>query len=87
VINNEIAYFTKLGRGFEWKVYSHDQPADLLVHLRARGFRRIQESGINLARRLALNAPRRGALKIGRRFSAGICIPKRVPPPGGPGAI
>jgi GNAT superfamily N-acetyltransferase len=38
IIESEIAYFTKLQRGFEWKVYSHDEPADLLERLRQRGF-------------------------------------------------
>jgi GNAT superfamily N-acetyltransferase len=39
IIESEIDYFTKLNRSFEWKVYSHDEPADLLEHLRQRGFK------------------------------------------------
>jgi hypothetical protein len=39
IIESEIDYFTKLQRSFEWKVYSHDEPADLLERLRQRGFK------------------------------------------------
>ena len=35
----EIAYFESLGCNFEWKVYDHDQPADLRQRLAARGFK------------------------------------------------
>jgi hypothetical protein len=34
IVRAEIEYFSKLKRGFEWKVYSHDEPPDLLVQLR-----------------------------------------------------
>mgnify|MGYP000848181957 CR=1 FL=1 len=34
----EIEYFRKTGRPFEWKLYSHDTPADLKERLTARGF-------------------------------------------------
>lgn len=37
-IEGEIAHFGALGRSFEWKVYDHDQPADLRRRLAARGF-------------------------------------------------
>jgi GNAT superfamily N-acetyltransferase len=37
-IAREVAHFTSLGVGFEWKHYSHDQPADLADRLRAAGF-------------------------------------------------
>ena len=30
IVNAEIEYFTRLERDFEWKVYSHDEPPDLL---------------------------------------------------------
>lgn len=36
-IEREKAYFAALGRGFEWKVYDHDQPADLRQRLAAHG--------------------------------------------------
>jgi GNAT superfamily N-acetyltransferase len=39
IIESEIDYFTKLQRSFEWKVYSHDEPTDLLQRLRQRGFK------------------------------------------------
>ncbi|MFD7510315.1 GNAT family N-acetyltransferase [Streptomyces sp. NPDC059853] len=37
-IADQIRYFTDLGRGFEWKWYAHDGPADLGDRLRAAGF-------------------------------------------------
>lgn len=38
VIRAQVAHFTALGREFEWKLYSHDRPADLAGRLRAAGF-------------------------------------------------
>lgn len=38
VIREQIAYFDSLGRKFEWKVHSHDTPADLQTQLSAYGF-------------------------------------------------
>jgi GNAT superfamily N-acetyltransferase len=46
IVPGEIAYFTRLNRGFEWKVYSHDEPPDLLTQLRARGFRIGEEESL-----------------------------------------
>ncbi len=37
-IRAQIARFAELGREFEWKVYSHDTPADLKDRLLAHGF-------------------------------------------------
>lgn len=37
-IQAQIAYFRALGADFEWKLYSHDQPADLDSRLQAAGF-------------------------------------------------
>ena len=37
-IDEQIEYFTAVGCNFEWKVYDHDQPADLRPRLAARGF-------------------------------------------------
>ncbi|MBU0926531.1 MAG: GNAT family N-acetyltransferase [Spirochaetes bacterium] len=37
-IDGELAYFRGLRRSFEWKLYSHDEPADLKARLAARGF-------------------------------------------------
>jgi GNAT superfamily N-acetyltransferase len=39
IVDAEIGYFTGLNCEFEWKVYSHDEPPDLLAQLRNRGFR------------------------------------------------
>src|SRR5260370_5296143 len=38
VIANEFSSFAALRRSFEWKVYSHDEPPDLLTRLQDRGF-------------------------------------------------
>jgi GNAT superfamily N-acetyltransferase len=37
-IAEQVRYFTAMGRGFEWKVYGHDQPGDLPRRLQAAGF-------------------------------------------------
>jgi len=37
-IEGELAYFRALGRNFEWKLYSHDKPANLKARLAAHGF-------------------------------------------------
>lgn len=37
-IAEQIEYFTRLGREFEWKVYGHDLPTDLGRRLGAAGF-------------------------------------------------
>jgi GNAT superfamily N-acetyltransferase len=39
IVDAEIGYFIGLHCEFEWKVYSHDEPPDLLAQLRNRGFR------------------------------------------------
>jgi predicted N-acetyltransferase YhbS len=38
VIAEEVAHYRALRVEFEWKVYSHDQPADLLDRLKREGF-------------------------------------------------
>ncbi|MER6565947.1 GNAT family N-acetyltransferase [Streptomyces sp. NPDC001093] len=38
-IRDQVAYFTGLGRDFEWKLYGHDRPDDLGARLLAAGFR------------------------------------------------
>ncbi len=38
VIDGELSYFSKLGLRFEWKLYSHDRPADLKLRLASHGF-------------------------------------------------
>ena len=37
-IDTELAWFGAQGRGFEWKLYGHDRPADLKERLVAHGF-------------------------------------------------
>lgn len=37
-IEEQLAYFQNIGRPFEWKVFSYDQPTDLKERLAARGF-------------------------------------------------
>jgi hypothetical protein len=39
VIQQEIAHHRRLGVSFEWKLYGHDMPADLLDRLQTAGFR------------------------------------------------
>lgn len=38
VINEQVTYIKQLQQPFEWTVFSHDQPVDLLARLEARGF-------------------------------------------------
>ena len=38
VIADQVSYFGRLDRTFEWKLYDYDQPADLAARLRAAGF-------------------------------------------------
>ena len=37
-IDAELEFFAARGEGFEWKLYSHDRPADLKERLAAKGF-------------------------------------------------
>lgn len=39
-ITDEVAYFSHLRRGFEWKVYDFDTPTDLAARLGRHGFER-----------------------------------------------
>ncbi|MGQ5634691.1 MULTISPECIES: GNAT family N-acetyltransferase [unclassified Streptomyces] len=57
-IRDQIAYFTSLGRDFEWKLYGHDRPHDLSARLLAAGFRAGPEETLMIAEtgRLALDA-------------------------------
>jgi GNAT superfamily N-acetyltransferase len=38
VVDEQIAYFERIGMRFEWKVFEHDTPHDLKDRLAARGF-------------------------------------------------
>lgn len=46
VIDGEIAFSENMGCEFEWKVYSHDQPRNLLAELRRRGFKIGEEEAL-----------------------------------------
>jgi GNAT superfamily N-acetyltransferase len=37
-IRREVAHFQEIGHGFEWKVFAHDAPTDLVQRLAAHGF-------------------------------------------------
>ena len=45
-IDEQLAYFRDQGLIFEWKVYRHDRPADLVDRLRARQFETEPEDAI-----------------------------------------
>lgn len=38
VIDEQVAYFSRIKRPCNWKVFAHDRPADLVQRLAARGF-------------------------------------------------
>jgi GNAT superfamily N-acetyltransferase len=48
-IAEQIAYYTGLGREFEWKLYGHDLPIDLGQRLRAAGFTAEPEETLMIA--------------------------------------
>src|SRR5512133_2812207 len=48
-IAEQIARFAPLGRDFEWKLYTHDRPADLGQRLVAAGFRPEPEEALLVA--------------------------------------
>ena len=48
-IAEQIARFAPLGRDFEWKLYTHDRPADLAQRLVAAGFRAGPEEALLIA--------------------------------------
>jgi GNAT superfamily N-acetyltransferase len=57
-IHEQVAYFTGLGRDFEWKLYGHDRPDDLGARLAAAGFRAEPEETLMIGEtgRLAVDA-------------------------------
>ncbi|MFI2205768.1 GNAT family N-acetyltransferase [Streptomyces sp. NPDC020192] len=74
-IREQIEYFTSLGRDFEWKLYGHDQPADLGARLTAAGFRAEPEETLLVAEtgRLALDAePPAGIRLVAAADEAGV---------------
>ncbi|MEU6352291.1 GNAT family N-acetyltransferase [Streptomyces sp. NPDC047072] len=48
-IAEQVAYYTGLGREFEWKLYGHDLPFDLGQRLRAAGFTPEPEETLMIA--------------------------------------
>jgi GNAT superfamily N-acetyltransferase len=48
-IAEQVAYYSGLGREFEWKVYGHDLPVDLGPRLRAAGFEAEPEETLMIA--------------------------------------
>ncbi|MGW2516808.1 GNAT family N-acetyltransferase [Streptomyces sp. NPDC001617] len=48
-IAEQIAYYSGLGREFEWKLYGHDLPVDLGERLRAAGFEAEPEETLMIA--------------------------------------
>lgn len=49
IIESQISYFKKLNVDFEWKYYSHDQPADLPQRLLAHGFKADEPEALMVA--------------------------------------
>ncbi|GHI09932.1 GCN5 family acetyltransferase [Streptomyces cellostaticus] len=75
VIGAQIAYFTGLGRDFEWKLYGHDRPVDLASRLTAAGFRAEPEETLMIGEvgRLALDTePPAGIRFVQATDAAGV---------------
>ncbi|MEV6330604.1 GNAT family N-acetyltransferase [Streptomyces sp. NPDC051909] len=53
----QIGHFRAAGRGFEWKLYSHDGPADLADRLLAAGFVPDARETVMVAEAAAVSAP------------------------------
>lgn len=47
-IDQQILDFTSLGQRFEWRVYEHDTPSDLLRRLRENGFEEVEPEAVML---------------------------------------
>ncbi|MEU6255719.1 GNAT family N-acetyltransferase [Streptomyces sp. NPDC047043] len=54
-IAEQIAYYSDLGREFEWKLYGHDLPVDLGQRLRDAGFEAEPEETVMVAEAAALD--------------------------------
>lgn len=46
VIRDQIAYYSNLGRPFEWRVFAHDAPPDLRERLMSHGFKPRERDAI-----------------------------------------
>ncbi len=66
VIAAQVAFFGGIGKKFEWKLYSYDQPADLAGRLLAAGFVPEDEEALMLAEVSHVQRP--GALPAGIRL-------------------
>ncbi|MFG2352324.1 GNAT family N-acetyltransferase [Streptomyces sp. NPDC048521] len=74
-IREQIAYFTGLGRDFEWKLYGHDRPEDLGARLAAAGFRAEPEETLMIGEpaRMGLDAaPPEGVRLVPATDPAGV---------------
>jgi GNAT superfamily N-acetyltransferase len=60
-IAEQVRYFGGLGRAFEWKLYAHDQPADLGRRLLAAGFTAEPVETVMIAEVAGLDASAGGA--------------------------
>ncbi len=65
-IAEQVRYFTELGREFEWKHYSHDQPENLGELLLAAGFEAEPDEALMIAR--IADLPDGGGLPEGVRL-------------------
>ncbi|MGI5205113.1 GNAT family N-acetyltransferase [Spirillospora sp. CA-108201] len=65
-IAEQVRYFTELGREFEWKHYSHDQPEDLGELLLAAGFEAEPDETLMIVR--IADLPDGGGLPEGVRL-------------------
>lgn len=65
-IAEQVRYFTELGREFEWKHYSHDQPEDLGELLLEAGFEAEPDEALMIAR--IADLPEGGGLPEGVRL-------------------
>ncbi|MFJ3307073.1 GNAT family N-acetyltransferase [Streptomyces sp. NPDC086549] len=77
-IAGQIAYFTGLGRDFEWKQYGHDLPLDLASRLTAAGFTPEPEETLMVA-----EAAEIAGLVVETQLPAGI----RIVPATGPAGV
>ncbi|MBB5925557.1 GNAT family N-acetyltransferase [Streptomyces echinatus] len=80
-VREQIAYFTGLGRDFEWKLYAHDAPADLGARLLAAGFRAEPAETLMIAETAALalgTPPPAGVRLVAATDPAGVELAVRV---------
>lgn len=74
-VRDQIAYFGGLGLDFEWKLYAHDEPADLGDRLLAAGFRAEPTETLMVAEVTELpldTAPPAGVRFVEARDPAGV---------------